>query len=74
MNWVTYDTVAGTCPASPALDGGVKGANVKKTPHWEAPPSRAGGFSRLHSEKILARDPQNLTLLTQSTQISAPFL
>jgi len=34
--------LTGKCPASPALEGGVKGHNIKKTPYREAPLLRAG--------------------------------
>ena len=40
--------LAGTCPARPALQGGVKGRNIKEIPYREAPPFRAESFTKQH--------------------------
>jgi sugar fermentation stimulation protein A len=40
--------LAGTCPVRPALQGGVKGHNIKEIPYREAPPFRAGSFTKRH--------------------------
>jgi sugar fermentation stimulation protein A len=40
--------LAGTCPGRPALQGGIKGHNIKEIPNREAPPFRAGSFTKRH--------------------------
>jgi hypothetical protein len=39
--------LTGTYPASPTLEGGAEGHNVKKTPYREAPSFRARSFNRV---------------------------
>ena len=40
--------LAGTCSVRPALQGGVKGHNIKEIPYREAPPFRARSFTKQH--------------------------
>jgi hypothetical protein len=37
--------LTGKCPVSPALEGGVKGHNIKEVPYREATPFRAWSFT-----------------------------
>jgi hypothetical protein len=48
--------VTGKCPASPALEGGVKGHNIKKTPFREATPFRAWLHLFLEKRKFFRKD------------------
>jgi hypothetical protein len=43
--------MTGKCPASLALEGGVKGHNMKKIPYREAMPFRAWSFTPLSGHR-----------------------